>query len=195
MTFNTESYDNEALSCEAFENRVHQILDDRLTLTGAACLMKHAAQCVECENKLLDYDCFADSINFLKQSTAEVTCIAEGDSRGNLLRQLDVGLVFLAAMLLICLNIFGGLSLNRSDNLSQRSMIEEAATVQRSPAIGSLAMAKPSPGLKSVAPVKRIPPTLHLLAPTSEWLTTFRSYPPLQIGKWFPSDYKHSDQF
>ena len=166
MTFNTESYNNDSLSCEAFEDRVHQILDDRLTLTGDARLMNHAAQCSDCENKLLDYDCFDDSISFLKQSVIEVTCIVDDDGSGNPLRHPVAGLAFLAAMLLVCLNVFfGGLSSNRPGNLSQRPVIEEGTPVRRSPAIGQLAMATPSSNLKSFAAPKRITPDTSPFSP------------------------------
>ena len=149
-----EFYDNESLTCEAFENRVHQILDDRLTLTGDARLMEHAAQCSDCEIKLLDYDSFDDSISFLKHSIVDVTCIVEDDGSNNPLFHRAAGLAFLAAMLLVCLNVFSGLSPNRPGNFSQRIPAEEAATVQSSPVIG-LAMTRPSVNLESVVRIKR----------------------------------------
>ncbi len=148
-----ESHDNRRLTCEAFENRVHQILDDRLTLTGDARLIEHAAHCVACETMLLDYDCFDDSTTFLKSSSVEVTCIVEGDGTDRLPFQPLRGLAVLAAALLICFNLFGSPS-DRSDGFAQRHDVEESATVTP-PAITQLAMLGDVPTRQPAALVKR----------------------------------------
>lgn len=133
-----ESHENETLSCDAFENRVHQILDDRLTLTGDARLMEHAARCAACEIKLLDYDSFDDSISFLKSSIVDVTCIVDADgSESPIFRPLS-GLAALAALLLICFNVLGGASPTRSNQVAQNAEINEAAIVNST--AGHLAM-------------------------------------------------------
>ena len=38
------------LHCSDFENRIHQLLDDRLILSADARLTEHAARCPECPN-------------------------------------------------------------------------------------------------------------------------------------------------
>jgi hypothetical protein len=53
------------LDCSSFEDRIHQLLDDRLTLTGDELLMSHAAQCESCETMLVDYESVEDSVKLL----------------------------------------------------------------------------------------------------------------------------------
>ena len=54
------------LTCEEFEDRIHQLLDDRLTLTGDDALMQHAASCEPCNELLHDYDSVEDSIKLFR---------------------------------------------------------------------------------------------------------------------------------
>jgi hypothetical protein len=54
-----------SLDCASFEDRIHRILDDRLTLTGDELLMDHAAKCESCAQVLADYDSVDDSIKLL----------------------------------------------------------------------------------------------------------------------------------
>ena len=56
---------DKSLDCASFEDRIHRILDDRLTLTGDELLMDHAAKCESCAQVLADYDCVDDSIKLL----------------------------------------------------------------------------------------------------------------------------------
>lgn len=58
--------ENRSLDCAAFEDRIHQILDDRLTLTGDRLLMDHVAACPPCGAKLDDYETVDDSVKLLK---------------------------------------------------------------------------------------------------------------------------------
>ena len=57
--------DKPKLDCSSFEERIHQLLDDRLILTGDEMLMDHAAQCEPCQTLLNDYDSVDDSIKLL----------------------------------------------------------------------------------------------------------------------------------
>ena len=56
------------LNCRNFEQRIHQLLDDRLTLTGDAVLMEHAEHCDECLRLFLDYEAVASAIPLLDNS-------------------------------------------------------------------------------------------------------------------------------
>lgn len=132
-----------------FEDRIHQILDDRLTLTGDARLMEHAAVCTECETKLQDYESFDDSLCFLKENFAEVTCIVDDDGSTGVLSRPLLGLAGLAAALLICLNMFGGFTTNndsgRYAQLAETKLsspTDEKVQLQLSPAV-NLAVAQP----------------------------------------------------
>ena len=44
------------LHCSDFENRIHQLLDDRLILSADARLTEHAARCPECSVLMQDYE-------------------------------------------------------------------------------------------------------------------------------------------
>jgi len=146
VTSKIKSFNNEALSCAAFEDRVHQILDDRLTLTGDARLMEHAAQCGQCEIKLLDYDSFDDSLSFVKHFPSEATCTLGDDGSVNPLYRPLVGLAGLAVALLVLLNVFGAHDTNRPDaSVGFAQLLEDAerSSVKRPATIGHLAMARP----------------------------------------------------
>ena len=100
-----------SLNCRSFEDRIHQILDDRLTLTGDDLLMAHAARCADCEQILNDYDSVDDSVKLLPADLAEI--LREADAKrvspAFASRRLVV-LASLAAMIVISLNIFHGLN-------------------------------------------------------------------------------------
>ena len=46
----------DTLHCSDFENRIHQLLDDRLILSADARLTEHATRCSECSVLLQDYE-------------------------------------------------------------------------------------------------------------------------------------------
>lgn len=56
---------NRPLDCALFEERIHRILDDRLTVTGDDLLMAHASECEPCARLLNDYESVEDSVKFL----------------------------------------------------------------------------------------------------------------------------------
>ena len=170
MTFNyesrTESYPCESLTCAAFEDRVHQILDERLTLTGDAPLMEHAARCSQCETKLYDYDSFDDSISFLKQNFADVPCIVDVDGSSGALSHSLFGLAGLAAAMLIFLNIFGWETTKHSDGFARLAEIEATAQPINSSAMSRLAVAHPAvPKLKFVSKPYRVTPDTSPFSP------------------------------
>ena len=53
------------LNCDKFEDRIHQILDDRLPLTADELLMDHASYCAKCERLLKAYSCIGVSLKLL----------------------------------------------------------------------------------------------------------------------------------
>ena len=96
-----------SLNCRSFEDRIHQILDDRLTLTGDDLLMAHAARCAACEHILKDYDSVDDSVKLLPADLADILREADAnrDSAASPSRRLVV-LASLAAMIVVSLNVF-----------------------------------------------------------------------------------------
>lgn len=165
MTLKIESHNGESLTCAAFEDRIHQILDDRLTLTGDALLMEHAAGCSQCEIKLLDYDSFDDSISFLKQNFAEVTCIVDDDGSSSPVLRPLLGLAGLAAALLICLNIFGGTTNHHSGGYARLAEIEETSQPELPPAVSQLAITKPVAASKLKSRRNRVTPDTSPFSP------------------------------
>ena len=171
MTFNyesrTESYPCESLNCAAFEDRVQQILDERLTLTGDAPLMEHAAQCSQCEIKLYDYDSFDDSISFLKQNFADVPRMVDVDGSSGAFSHSLFGLAGLAAALLIFLNIFGWATTNHSDGFARLTETEATAQPINSSAMSRLAVAQPAaaPKLRFVSKSYRVTPDTSPFSP------------------------------
>jgi hypothetical protein len=134
---------NGALDCSSFEDRIHQILDDRLTITGDELLMSHAAQCAECEKTLNDYDSVDDSIKLLPEEIAQILSQADAklserrhaypsDTRGLAWVTAVAALMFIAFNLLI-----GPTEPTPSPDLASRSFNEIAPTP-------SLAIATPS---------------------------------------------------
>jgi hypothetical protein len=53
------------LNCQNFELRIHQLLDDRLTLSGDPVLMSHVAICADCEQLVKDFESLESSLNSL----------------------------------------------------------------------------------------------------------------------------------
>ena len=99
-----------SLDCRSFEHRIHQILDDRLTLTGDDLLMDHAARCAECEKILKDYDSVDDSVKLLPEELAEMLSEVEVNPvTGSYATKRLVLLASLAAMIVISLNVFHAL--------------------------------------------------------------------------------------
>lgn len=167
MTSKVESQNCESLTCAAFEDRIHQILDDRLTLTGDTLLMDHAAVCSQCEIKLVEYDSFDDSISFLKQNFAEVTCIVDDDGSNRSLSRPLIGLAGLAAALLIFLNIFGGATTDHPSGFARLVEIEEASQPKLSSTMSRMVIAQPvaTPKLKFASKRNRVTPDTSPFSP------------------------------
>ena len=118
----------EPLNCETFEDRIHQILDDRLMLTGDSALMEHAARCASCESVLYDYDAVEDSITIFKDDINAILDRVEQQPRRRSIAQRPlVMLATLAAGLLVCL--FAYQQLPEKQNTSFRPI---ASKVKRS---------------------------------------------------------------
>lgn len=101
------SFSSEPLNCESFEDRIHQILDDRLTLTGDPLLVEHAAHCQPCENMLHEYDAVDDSIKILKEDMDLILGSIDTPNRKRSLAQRPMALIAtLAAALLVCFSTF-----------------------------------------------------------------------------------------
>ena len=165
MTSKFEISHRSPLTCEAFEDRIHQILDDRLSLTGDARLMEHAAICEQCEIKLADYDLFDDSIIYLKENFAEVTCIVDDDGSSDSLWRPVLGLAGLAAALLICLNIFGGPTTNHSDRFARLAEVDRTSQPELSPAVSQLSIAQPVSTSKLKSRRNRVTPVTSPFSP------------------------------
>lgn len=143
MTHNPESLD-----CESFEDRIHQILDDRLTLTGDWLLMDHAAQCEPCTEKLLDYDSVDDSMKMLKPDIDRILAEAEKQRPKTFADNPLALLASLAALFLICVTAFYGLnsdsgiqSANRPNHPEVRAKITSAAKKKAVPAYSGSTLA------------------------------------------------------
>ena len=54
-----------SLNCRNFELRIHQLLDDRLTLSGDPMLMNHASTCASCAQLVKQYEVLDSSLNCL----------------------------------------------------------------------------------------------------------------------------------
>ena len=54
-----------SLNCRNFELRIHQLLDDRLTLSGDPMLMNHASTCANCAQLVKQYEVLDSSLNCL----------------------------------------------------------------------------------------------------------------------------------
>lgn len=96
------------LNCQNFELRIHQLIDDRLTLMGDPALMSHAAVCASCKQLIKDYESLESSWNglvldchFDQDSVASKNVKAGTNSRASL-----GPLVAVAAALLLVLGLF-----------------------------------------------------------------------------------------
>jgi hypothetical protein len=102
------------LNCDKFEDRIHQILDDRLTLTGDDLLMDHVSYCAKCEKLLNAYDCVDASLMHLPTDLADRLDQAEnrrGAARSQAIASRPILiLASLAALIVISINVFHALS-------------------------------------------------------------------------------------
>jgi len=96
---------NGSIDCSNFEDRIHQILDDRLTLTGDDLLMAHVAHCADCEQILKDYETVDDSIKLLPAELAQIIAQADQSQRGTFSNRTLVWAATLAAVLVLTLNV------------------------------------------------------------------------------------------
>ena len=124
---------NELLNCDSFEDRIHQILDDRLTLTGDDLLMEHAASCTKCEQVLNDYDSVDDSVKLLKEELNQIWNKSEQhrdrNGRPTFASRSLIVLASLAAIIVISLNVFDGISLAPQPS-SQQAALPVASSSQ-----------------------------------------------------------------
>ena len=92
------------LHCSDFENRIHQLLDDRLILSADARLTEHAARCPECSVLMQDYEQM--ELAFAFDSTVDgLPSSSPGITTEFLTRNTSVVLA-LVATLVISLNIY-----------------------------------------------------------------------------------------
>lgn len=104
------------MDCLSFENRIHQLLDDRLTLTGDDMLMSHVGECAACEKVLNDYDSVHDSVKLLTADLAEI--LRETDTKTASRRfgsQPIFMMAALAATIFISVGVFRGLDHGQPD--------------------------------------------------------------------------------
>ncbi len=139
---------NGYLDCHSFEERIHQILDDRLTLTGDELLMAHASDCAECENLLHEYDLVDDSVKLLPADLAELVRESEitPKSQSFAKRQL-AWLVVLAALVVISVTIFHGLENdrpNRSSTVAQSTLAPQFSVVSHQAKLPQRVSVQPS---------------------------------------------------
>ncbi len=100
-------------NCDSIERRIHQLLDDRLTLTGDPLLMEHTRSCLQCRRLVADYDeIFVSKEPFSILSVSEPHVWHAGDSEPDHqpvpkgFPQLVALLSSLAAMLLLAVGIW-----------------------------------------------------------------------------------------
>ncbi|MDG1873798.1 MAG: hypothetical protein P8J27_07790 [Mariniblastus sp.] len=130
------------LNCETFEDRIHQILDDRLILTSDAPLMEHAAYCKSCEDKLIDFDSVDDSIKLLKDDIEQIFSQFEEPQRQRLTDRPIALLASLAAVLLVCIAAVKGF--NTTPSIQPTTNYSVSKTVLNNyPAESSLPAAAP----------------------------------------------------
>ena len=98
------------IDCETFEDRVHQLLDQRQPLTNDKSLMVHASQCAPCDEMLSDFHSVDDSIKLLKEDIAQI--LEQADAKREktgfpsfAYRPINV-LVALSAMVVFCVGVF-----------------------------------------------------------------------------------------
>ncbi len=125
---------NGSIDCRNFEDRIHQILDDRLTLTGDDLLMAHVANCADCEKIFNDYDSVDDSIKLLPGDLAHILNKAEQPTPAPFASRTMVLAASLAAMVVISLNIFNAIStINVSETAQTDSQIAAAPYLANAP--------------------------------------------------------------
>ncbi|MFK7770305.1 MAG: hypothetical protein AB8B55_24050 [Mariniblastus sp.] len=98
------------LDCESFENRVHQLLDQRGSLTNDQQLMAHASHCAPCDEMLTDYRSVDDSVKLLKEDITAILAQAGKKQAGQSsfsfsARPINI-LVALSAMLIFGIGVF-----------------------------------------------------------------------------------------
>jgi hypothetical protein len=136
---------NGSIDCRDFEDRIHQILDDRLTLPGDDLLMAHVAKCAKCELILNDYDSVDDSIKLLPDDLANILKNADRTEPAPFASKTLAWAAALAAVIVISLNVFNSVSSNVPSTASN-------APTEPAP----LAIVPKAP--KAVAPSPRITP-------------------------------------
>ena len=121
------------LNCDEFEDRIHQILDDRLTLTGDDLLMDHASYCAKCERLLDAYDCINATLWLLPSNISDnldhqKNCHSGVRHHAIVDRPIPI-VASLAALLVIALTVFPRLS-DLHDGASQHAVMSTAPTTQ-----------------------------------------------------------------
>ena len=102
---NSESNDCSLNCCESFENRLHQLMDQRKSLTRDRLLMEHASQCAPCDEMLSDYHCVDDSIKLLKEDITKILDNSQNKQFSYVFRPMNF-LVALSAIVVFCIGVF-----------------------------------------------------------------------------------------
>ncbi len=113
---------NGSLDCSSFEDRIHQVLDDRLTLTGDELLMGHVAHCADCERIFNEYNSVDDSIKLLPAELAEILSQSDIPARKQTVSKGVAWAIALAATVVIAVNIFHTNPNTNSDTRVAHSM-------------------------------------------------------------------------
>lgn len=100
---------DKSLDCNLFEDRIHQLLDDRQDLAKDALLGIHASKCPPCEELLKTYTSVGDSVKILGDEIAQILEAQDFDVThgwGAMISRHASKLAALAAMLVIALAFF-----------------------------------------------------------------------------------------
>jgi len=174
VTPKIESNNCKVLTCDAFEDRVHQVLDDRLPLTADADLVRHAEQCRQCEARLFIYD----SLSLLNSDTVEPNSFTGVNNSERAHYRPLLGLVSVAAALLILFNIFNTQSANQSgghDKFAQQLQDAQKPSLANFAVSNHLIMTQPI----SVAKLKDVSPNITLTSLDNSALSSLSSFNPI----------------
>lgn len=181
MSLDSES--KSELNCETFEDRIHQILDDRLTLTGDPLLMDHASQCAPCESILLEYDAVDDSMKILKEDMNEILSRVDSRNQKRSFTQRPLAVLgTLAAALLVFVSAFNTLQPKTNNNptpISPKSVAKKVSTLKPAPLSGTLSIGaikpmttrvyRPTPDTSPFSPNFKVANTIPRIPTAENW--------------------------
>lgn len=163
-----------SIDCATFEDRIHQVLDDRLTLAGDQLLMNHAASCPPCTDKLDNYVSVDDSVKLLKTDIDRILNDVRNVPRPRRWTTWPVRtaavVASLAAMVIVFIGVFQTPE-DRTANFASTSIHESNDNIPSQSAIVDSNTSNPNR--------LEIPPTKtkhHVTPQTSPFSRDFRGY-------------------